>query len=231
MSKAEKIKKSTKKTSNKGLIDGKGKKLSFKFSALQKTLRNKYNQKPLFYWTGVIIILILVVLFSLFWFKKSIFLAGTINGQLVTTPQFYSKLVQSSGEEVFDAIVRETLIKQEAAKKGLEASTDDIDKKLKALEDRLGGKENLDLAISQNNTNLKELKEQISLQILVEKLLEDKVNVTDKEIKEYKAGNKASTVGMSDDEIREIIKSNKLNEEFTVWYQDLKSKAKINSYF
>ena len=75
------------------------------------------------------------------------------------------------------------------------------------------------------------MKEQISLQILAEKLLEDKVNVTDKEIKEYKTGNKASTVGMSDDEIREIIKSNKLNEEFTVWYQDLKSKAKINSYF
>ena len=198
---------------------------------MQKTLRNKYNQKPLFYWTGVIIILILVVLFSLFWFKKSIFLAGTINGRLVTTPQFYSKLAQSNGEEVFDAIVRETLIKQEAAKKGLEASTDDIDKKLKALEDRLGGKENLDLAISQNNTNLKELKEQISLQILVEKLLEDKVNVTDKEIKEYKTGNKASTVGMSDDEIREIIKSNKLNEEFTVWYQDLKSKASISTFF
>ena len=198
---------------------------------MQKTLRNKYNQRPLFYWTGVIIILILVVLFSLFWFKKSIFLAGTINGRLVTTPQFYSKLVQSSGEEVFDAIVRETLIKQEAAKKGMEASTDDIDKKLKALEDRLGGKENLDLAISQNNTNLKELKEQISLQILVEKLLEDKTNVTDKEIKEYKASNKASTAGMADDEIRETIKSNKLNEEFTVWYQDLKSKAKINSYF
>ena len=136
-----------------------------------------------------------------------------------------------SGEEVFDSIVREALIKQEAANKGISVSQEELDKKIKELEDQLGGKDNFELALKQNKTSLDEVKEQVSIQILVEKILEDEIKITDKEIADYIKENKASSPDLSKEEAKEAIKSSKLNEKFTPWFEDLKNNAKITTYF
>lgn len=207
------------------------KKSVFNLSALRKNLKKRYGQSPRLYLGVVIIVLIAIGLFSLFWFNKSLFLAGNINGRWLTTPQFYNDLKKAAGERVFDTIVRETLIKQEAAKLGVTASNEDVDKKIQVIEKSLGSKENLEKALAQNQTNVEELREQIAMQVLVEKILENQTKITDEEVDKYIADNKEATAKLSKEEVRERVRSEKLDEKFGPWYQELESKAKIIRYF
>jgi hypothetical protein len=204
---------------------------SLDLSRVQKNIVAGYKKRKVVYTSILIIILIVAGTFSLFWFNKSVFLAGTINGKVVTSPEFYSKLTKASGEEVFDSIVREVLIKQEASDQDITASEEEVDEKIKELEDQLGGKDNLELALKQNKTSIDEVREQIAIQILVEKLLEDQIEVTDKEIANYIKENKQVSPNLTKEEAREAIKSSKLNEKFTTWFEELKNNATIETYF
>ena len=220
----------TKKSSSRPASE-KTKKVSLDFSSFQKNLKRHYDRSPVLFVTIAIILVVVAALLALFFTNKGLFLAGSVDGKLITTPQFYSKLKKSNGPEVFDSLVREILIKQEASKKGAAASDSEINKKIKELEDRFGGKDMLQRALSQNNTSLPELKEQITIQILVEKLLKDKITVSDQEVEKYSNENKESVTGLSKDQIKDQVRSQKLNQEFSQWYEALKSKAKITKYF
>ena len=206
-------------------------KVSDFFSAWKKDLGRRWQKNPSLYTLGTTVLVVVIALALLFLYNKGLFLAGNISGKLITTPQFYSKLTKANGEEVFDSIVRETLIKQEAAKKEIVASEKEIDKKIKELEDRFGGKESFELALKQNNTNIEDLKQQITIQILVEKLLEDKIKVSDKDVSKYRTENKEAASTLTDAQIKETLKSQKLSQEFTTWFEKLKEKANISTYF
>ena len=212
----------TKKSKTKPLID---------FNRIQKLLKDKYNKNKVLYKTGAIIALILVLVFSLFWFNKGLFLAGTINGTLITTPEFYSKLSKANGEEVFDLLVRETLINQEATSKGVSVTEEEVNEKIKELEEQLGGAENLEQALLQNNANIEEVKKQMITQIKIEKLLGDDIEVSDEEINKYIKENKEFTPNITKEEAKEALKSSKLNEKFSPWFEELRNNAKINTYF
>lgn len=207
------------------------KKFSLDFSSWKKDFRKRWDKNPSAYTLGTVILLVAIFVALLFLFNKSLFLAGTINGKFITTPAFYSKLAENSGEEVFESLVQDTLIKQEAAKKGVSASEEEIDKKLKELEDQLGGKESFQKALEQNNTDLAQVKSQIVTQILVEKILEGELEVSAKEISDYKKANQDFIGDMTDKQIKEALKSQKLNERFTSWFENLKKDAKIQTYF
>ena len=65
----------------------------------------------------------------------------------------------------------------------------------------------------------------------MEKLLEDKLKVSEKEVDQYIKENKKFNPKISKEEAREAVKSSKLNEAFTAWFEELKSKASISTYF
>ena len=207
------------------------KKTYFNFSEWKKNLKRNWNSNPSLYTLGTTLVVVIVAAALLFWFNKGLFLAGSINGKLVTTPEFYSKLTKGSGEEVFDSLVQETLIKQEAVKKGITASDKKIDAKIKELEKQLGGKEILNNTLAQNNTTLDELKEQIVIQILVEELLAEKIKVSDKEVQTYIKENAEAAAGLTKEQVKETLESQKIGEQFAAWFEELKKKAKINIFF
>jgi parvulin-like peptidyl-prolyl isomerase len=200
-------------------------------SSWRKSVAKSYNKNPGVYKGGFAIIVIVIVVGVLAWYNKGLFVAGTINGNVVTTPSFYNRLVKADGSQVFDSLVQETLVKQEASKKKITASKAEIDKKVAALEKNLGGKENLDVALTQNNTTMDQLRQQLEMQILVEKILSDQIKVTDAEITKYIDDNKATNPNLTHDQASQQVKNQKLNDKFTTWYADLKNKAKINKFF
>ena len=205
--------------------------VSFDFSAWQKNFKKSWQKSPSLYTLGTTIMVVIIALGLLFWFQRSLFLAGNINGRLITTPQFYSKLAKSGGEEVFQSIVQDTLIKQEAAKKGVSVSEKEIKAKLKELEDRLGGPEALKSALAQNNTTITDLREQIVTQVLAEKLLAEKIKVTEAEVQKYIKENKQAAVGLTKEQVKQTLRSQKLSQEFGIWFEEVKKKANIQTYF
>lgn len=205
--------------------------INSRINSVRNNIKGRYQSNPPFYFTISLFALIIVATLITLWFNKGFIVAGTVNGELITTPEFYGKLVANNGQEVFDSTVREVLINQEAKKKGIEVTQAEIDEEIAGLEKRLGGKENLENALQQSNTSREKLVEQIKIQLLVEKILGDQIEVTDKEIEQYKKENKETTAGQSNDDIREILKSNKLSEKFGPWYQEIREKAQVNRYF
>ena len=221
----------TKSSENSKTAAPKNAKSSMGLSALGKNIAKRYSKTPTLYKSIFVAALVVIALGAFLWFNKGLIVAGTINGQIITTPSFYNRLVKSGGTQVFDSLTQETLIKQEARKNKITASKDEIDKKIAEIEENLGGKENLNLALSQNNTTMDQLRSQVEIQILVEKLLADQIKVTDAEVTKYIEDNKATSPTITRDQAAQQVKSEKLSEKFTTWYNDLKAKAKISKFF
>lgn len=201
------------------------------FSEWKKDFLRRWHNNPSLYTIGTVVLVFVIATTLLFIYNKGLFLAGSINGKFITTPQFYSELTKARGEEVFDTMVREILIKQEAAKKDIAVDDKEIDKKIKEIEKRLGGKENFKMALKQNNTSLQDVKKQITIQLLAEKILADKIKVTDEQIDKYIKENGELVKGLSKEEVKNQLKSQKLNQEFPTWFDKLKNKANITTYF
>ncbi len=95
--------------------------------------------------------------------------------------------------------------------------------------------QSLDDALKTAGMTKEELNDQVRMELIVEKILGDKVQITDEEIKTSFDENKAyypegTTLDTAKEDIRESLRQQKLSTEFTTWIQDLKNKAKIN-YF
>lgn len=207
------------------------KKSNWNFSSLRNNFKTRWDKHPSLYPLVAVLLVVALALAGLFLFNRGLFLAGVINSRVVTTPEFYSKLAKSGGEATFDSIVRDTLIRQEAQKKNITVSDQEIDERIKKIEDRLGGKEALDQALSQSRVTLKDLRDQVASQALAEKILENDIKVSEEEITKFMEENKQTTEGQSRDNIKEQLQSQKFNERFNTWYEELKKNAQISKYF
>jgi len=207
------------------------KSFSFDVKSVKNNVKKTFNSRPAFYTFLSILAVLVAIIAGFFFYNKGIFVAGTVNGEIITSPAFYSKLIKASGTDVFDSLVQQILIRAEARKKNITIKTDEVDKRIQEIQTSLGSKSAFESALKQNNLSINDLKEQLTVQLLVEKLLADKIKVTDEEIDKYIAENKDTTTNMSRTQVSNTIKSSKVNSEFDKWYQEIKKKAKISKFF
>src|SRR3989344_1947689 len=231
MALAKRTRSTTKKPSINPTKKSQGAKLALDVRKWLENLRKESKKNLAWYLASIIAVLIIALIVYVFWFNRGLLVAGSVNGRLITTPEFYSRLVKTGGEQGFDNLVRDILLRQEASKKGVTATKEEVDTKIEQIEKSLGGKDSFEAALSQNKTSLDTLREQITMQVLVEKLLADQIKVSDAEVAKFIAENKETTTGKSKEGVKEALQSQKLNEKFQSWYEDLKNKAKIVKYF
>jgi parvulin-like peptidyl-prolyl isomerase len=177
-----------------------------------------------------------IVLIAVFAFlKKDWFVVAVINREPVTSIELYQNLKAKYGEEVLAQIIRDKLIAQEANRLNISANQEEVDKKIKEVEDQLGGKEQLQQALAQSSITENDFRNQIKTQLLVEKILANKIGVDDKEIDDFISQNPTDPLVLGSDdnkgpnreEIRKQLRSNKLNQEFQTWYDELEKKSSI----
>ena len=82
---------------------------------------NKFKQPKIFVQVILIILLILAAIFG----QRLLFVAY-VNGQPITRMAYYNELEQKDGAQVLQNLVVETLINQEAAKKGIVVTNTDV---------------------------------------------------------------------------------------------------------
>ena len=125
---------------------------------------------------------------------------------------------------------------QEAKKKNIEVSQEEIDKSAKQIEESLKQQgQNLDTALAVQGMTRQDFLMQLRLRGLVEKLLADQIKVTDKEVSDYIEKNKDTLpTNLKEDEIKkgvkEQLKQQKLASKSQEWLATLQKNAKIN-YF
>lgn len=189
----------------------------------------KINKKVLIIVASAILVLVLAYL------AKGFFVAALVNGQPISRWSVMSTLEKESGKDLLESLIVEKLIAAEAKAQKLEVADAELEAEIKKIEEQItaqGGE--LNEALAQQGMTLEILQKQILLQKQVEKLLADKVAVTDEEVSQYITDSQTVIPDGQESSVREQIKSQlanqKLNMEAPSYIEELKAKAKIK-YF
>lgn len=182
---------------------------------------------------GILAALALVL--GLLYYFKDLFVVATVNGRPVTRLAVIQELERENGKSVVDNLVTKSLIEQEAAKKGITVSSDDVNAELSKIETDLQAQgQTLDQVLQTQGLTKSDVEENLRIKLYIEKILADKVQVSEDDVKKYYEDNK-SLYGNSKYEdvksqIESSLKQQKLQEQYQTWLDDLKSKSTIN-YF
>ena len=197
--------------------------------AYKKSIKIKISIKT------AIIIVVIIALGVLAYIYKGLFIAATVNGSPISRLAIIQELEKASGKNLLDSLIIEKLVQNEANAKKITVSNDEINGEIKKIEDRIVAQgSTLNAALAAQGMTMEDLKKQIILQKEVEKMVADKINVTDEEVTQYikdnaisiPEGQEATTTAQIKDELR----NQKLNKEAAALITTLKSQAKIR-YF
>ncbi|HZJ18023.1 MAG TPA: SurA N-terminal domain-containing protein [Patescibacteria group bacterium] len=206
-----------------------------KNSASKKSFTTSFKSFGLSTKKAVIALLVIVVIVLLVVFRNQ-FVVATVNGQPISRFALIHELEKQSGKTTLDVLITKALINQEASKKNVSVSEKDLNDEVKRIEDSLKAQgQELEVLLKNQGMSRNDLMEQVKIQVLVKKLLVDKIKVTDKEINDYYEKNKESLPKDMDEkklktEIKTQIEQQKLSQESNTFVTDLRSKAKINYY-
>jgi len=178
-----------------------------------------------------IIAAVLIVL-GTFALKYRYFLVpATVNGQPIFAWDYVAKLHQLAGEQILNQLISERVILQEATKNSVSVSPEEFDTEVKKVEDQLTQSGGLDTFLISQSMSRKEFDSQMRLSLLVKKLVETEVSVSDDEINKEYTENATDYTDMDENQAKQKIQLNlreqKIQEEITPWLEGLKTNANI----
>lgn len=182
----------------------------------------------------VVLLVVLLILGTLLVKNKNLFVVASVNGSPVWRWTLEQKLVSRYADQTIDEITSEVLIAQAAKSKGVTATTAEVSQKITDIEKSLNGKIILKDALSQQGMTMEDLQNQIKLQILMEKMTEGQVVVSDQEVSDYLENNKSLLIsteeGAMKEEAKKAVVDSKKSATLRQFFTDLKAKAKISKY-
>lgn len=178
---------------------------------------------------------LLAIVLGLLYYYKDLFVVAMVNGRPVTRFAVVQELEKQNGKSVVDNLVTKALIEQEASKKGISVSTDDINAELAKIETDLQSQgQTLDQVLEMQGLTKSDVEENLRVKLYIEKILADKVQVSEDDVKKYYDENKSLYGEAKFDDVKgqieESLKQQKLQTEYQTWIEELKSNSTIN-YF
>lgn len=182
-----------------------------------------------------IAIAVLLVAAAFAFYHKSVFVAAMVNGHPISRLAVIREVEKASGKRALDALVTEVLINNEASKKGITVSDDEVNDNVKQIEGQLTGQgQNLDAALAAQGLTRNDLVKQLAVRKKVEKMLGDKIQVTDADVDAYIKQNKAQFPKAPESEVRtqikESLKQKKFSQEAGPFIESLRTQASISYY-
>ncbi len=179
-----------------------------------------------------IIIAAIVILVIMTWKFKGYFIVASVDGQPISRFQLTDQLIRRFGSQVLDNIINERLLIKATRQKGIFISKEEIEAKAKQIEERLKGQMSLAEAIKSQGLTENEFRKQIEIQLAIDKLFDKDASVSSTEIDDYYAKNKQAYKNATDpvavrEEIRTVIKQQKMSELFEKWFSELRKSADI----
>ncbi|MBI1862618.1 SurA N-terminal domain-containing protein [Candidatus Microgenomates bacterium] len=178
---------------------------------------------------------VLVILALLYAFK-GMFIAATVNGQPIGRLTVIRELEKQSGKRALENLVTKSLIIQEGKKKNITVSDTDIANQIKKIEKNISAQGmTLDQALQAQGMSKDALKEELKVQLIAQKLVGDKVNITDKDVADYQSQNKEMfaqnpSQAPSAEQIREQLKQQKQQQLTQDYITKLRKDAKVAYY-
>lgn len=182
---------------------------------------------------GGIAVVILGVLVYLLVRNPGFLLVAKVNNAYITRFELNRILVKSFGAQALEDLAYKKLAEAEFKKNNIVVSPIELDARIAEIEQSLGGM-SLDAALSSSGMTVDDLRENITLQMSLEKLLSDKTSVTEDQINTFISQNEEQLKDLTDEEknsyAQEQIKQQNLQVEISKWFTELKEKADIKFY-
>lgn len=192
------------------------------------SLKNFRNQKTIYIIALIAGILLLAI------YKKNWFIAATINGSPVTNLELQMSLNQAFRTQTLNQLINEKIILAEATKNNVVISDLEVGSKISEIETSVGGAQALDAMLTQQGQTRETIKQQIKLQLTIEKLYTNEATVSAEEVAQFVEQNKetlrATDSAGQQKESYDVLKNQKLTEIFSQKFQELRTKAKIQIF-
>lgn len=183
-----------------------------------------------------IVVLAGILIFGVVKKYRHLFIVGVVNTTPITRWQLDKMVFDRYGKSTLEELVNVTLLDQLSKQNKVTVTEDDIKNETTDLETRLGGKEALKANMERFGVDEAKLREEIRSILLQRKLSQKLFNLTasDEEISKYYSDNKALFAKQTIDEVRDDIKKSleqqKSQQQFTDWFQEQRTKAKISLF-
>jgi foldase protein PrsA len=202
----------------------------------QETHEDELTKKvPMISTKNAIILSSIIIVLALLFSYKSVFIAAVVNGSPISRLSVINEIEKKSGKAALDSIIIQKILADEVQKRGITVSEADIDAEMKIIEARFTAQgATLDAMLTAQGLTRDDVKKQIVTQVQVEKLLGDKIAVSDSEVSKYVTDNKITVPKDKDAEMRTQVaaqlKQDKTNKEGNALVESLRSEAKV-TYF
>lgn len=181
------------------------------------------------------ILLVILILVALLWKFRSNFIVAMVNGQPISRFQLNDKLVKKFGDQTLDSIINERLILAASRQKGIFIKSEEIDARTKQIEQRLNGKISLDDALKAQGLNRDDFRQELEIQLSIEKMFDKEATLSSVEIDDYINKNSQAYKNATDPaqvraDAQNILKQQKINDLFETWFNDIRKNAKITKF-
>ena len=185
----------------------------------------------------IMVIVALIILLAVgLYFAKGLFIAAIVNGMPISRLSVIKELEQQGGKQALQGIIDQKVIEAELNKQNVEVSPQEIDDQIKKIEEQVtsqGG--TLNEALMQQGLTVEKLREQITIQEKLKKVLADKIAVSEADVDAYITESKASAPeGVSPEDfkkqITEQLKQQEFQQEAQKWITELTGSANIKYY-
>ena len=135
-------------------------------------------------------IIILLIALAL-WFLKDQVIVAMVNGKPITRFQVIKELEKQGASQVLDSLVTMELVKQVIDKSAIEIDEEAIKQQMTEIEENLSAQgQNLDDILVAQNLTRADVEKDIKLNLQLDKILADKIQVSEEEVLEYFETNK-----------------------------------------
>lgn len=173
----------------------------------------------------------MVLVLGALFFSKGFFVAATVNGSPISRLSVVQELEKQGGKQALESIITEKLIKNELEKNDIVVESSAVDTKIKEIESQVvsqGG--TLEDALIEQGMTIEELKEQLQTQLKLEKIVADKVVVTDEEVDSYITTNEITSSEEVKVQIKEQLRQQKFQVEAQKWIANITANANVKYY-
>jgi foldase protein PrsA len=162
---------------------------------------------------GIVVVGTMLVMFG---FSKDEVVAK-VGDKSISKEDLYTTLVDQYGDAALDTLIAEKIVELESDKKDLTVKDSEIEEELESIKESYGGEEAFNEALTSSGASLDSVKKNVESFLLTEKLLKDRVSISDDQITEYFEANKdsfaqeeqvqASHILVEDEETAKEVKS------------------------
>lgn len=182
----------------------------------------------------IYVILIIAGLLLLAVYKKSWFIAATVNGSPITNLDLQMRLNREFRTQILNQLINERIILNEAVKNNVVVSDADINKKISEIEASVGGADALNAMLTQQGQSRDTIRQQIKLQLAIEKLYAKDATISAEEVTKFIETNKdqlrATDSAGQQKESYDALRNQKITQTFSQKFQELRTQAKIQLF-